>query len=92
MVDLFVFQSRHGFGGSLGEAHAAKIVKVMERALHCRCPIIGLSDSRSAHPGGRGLLAGYADVFQMNVDASGIVPQLSLVLGPCAAAPSIHRR
>ena len=71
------------FGGSLGEAHAAKIVKVMERALHCRCPIIGLSDSGGARiQEGVLSLAGYADVFQMNVDASGIVPQLSLVLGP----------
>jgi len=73
------------FGGSLGEAHAAKIVKVMERALHCRCPIIGLSDSGGARiQEGVLSLAGYADVFQKNVDASGIVPQLSLVLGPCA--------
>ena len=73
------------FGGSLGEAHAAKIVKVMERALHCRCPIIGLSDSGGARiQEGVASLAGYADVFQRNVDASGIVPQLSLVLGPCA--------
>lgn len=73
------------FGGSLGEAHAAKVVKVMERALRCRCPIVGFSDSGGARiQEGVMALGGYADVFQANVDASGVVPQLSLILGPCA--------
>ena len=73
------------FGGSLSETHAAKICKVMERALRVRCPIVGLSDSGGARiQEGVDSLGGYADVFQANVDASGLVPQLSLVMGPCA--------
>ncbi|KAH8060031.1 hypothetical protein JL722_4988 [Aureococcus anophagefferens] len=73
------------FGGSLSSAHASKIVKVMERALRVRCPVIGLSDSGGARiQEGVDSLGGYADVFQANVDASGVVPQLSLIMGPCA--------
>mmetsp|Transcript_10330 Transcript_10330/g.31835 ORF Transcript_10330/g.31835 Transcript_10330/m.31835 type:complete len:537 (+) Transcript_10330:130-1740(+) len=73
------------FGGSLSSAHASKIVKVMERALRTRCPVVGLSDSGGARiQEGVDSLGGYADVFQANVDASGVVPQLSLIMGPCA--------
>ncbi|KAH8044711.1 hypothetical protein JL720_16976 [Aureococcus anophagefferens] len=73
------------FGGSLSSAHASKIVKVMERALRVRCPVVGLSDSGGARiQEGVDSLGGYADVFQANVDASGVVPQLSLIMGPCA--------
>ena len=73
------------FGGSLSSAHASKIVKIMERALRVRCPVVGLSDSGGARiQEGVDSLGGYADVFQANVDASGVVPQLSLIMGPCA--------
>ena len=72
-------------GGSLSESNANKIIKVMDTAMSVGCPIIGLNDSGGARiQEGVLSLAGYADVFQRNVDASGIVPQLSLVLGPCA--------
>ena len=73
------------FGGSLSSAHASKIVKVMERALRVRCPVVGLSDSGGARiQEGVDSLGGYADVFQLNVDASGVIPQLSVIMGPCA--------
>jgi acetyl-CoA carboxylase carboxyltransferase component len=72
-------------GGSLSAAHAAKIVKIMDLALRVRAPIIGLNDSGGARiQEGVDSLAGYADVFQRNVDASGVVPQISVVMGPCA--------
>ena len=73
------------FGGSLAEAHAAKIVKVMDLAMRNGAPIIGLNDSGGARiQEGVVSLAGYADVFLRNVLASGVVPQLSAVMGPCA--------
>src|SRR3954454_17414004 len=73
------------FGGSLGEAFAEKIVKVMELALRLRCPIIGINDSGGARiQEGVVSLAGYADILVRNVDASGVIPQISLVMGPCA--------
>jgi propionyl-CoA carboxylase beta chain len=73
------------FGGSLGEAHAAKIVKVMDLALRTGVPIIGLNDSGGARiQEGVMSLAGYADIFLRNTLASGVVPQLSVILGPCA--------
>lgn len=73
------------FGGSLSETHAEKIVKIMEMAKRVGAPIIGLNDSGGARiQEGISSLAGYADVFQANVDASGVVPQISVVLGPCA--------
>jgi acetyl-CoA carboxylase carboxyltransferase component len=73
------------FGGSLSEAHAEKICKVMDLALEGGAPIIGLSDSGGARiQEGVVSLGGYADIFLRNTLASGVVPQLSLVLGPCA--------
>jgi len=73
------------FGGSLSETHAQKIVKVMEQAVKVGAPVIGLNDSGGARiQEGIDSLAGYADVFQQNVIASGVVPQISLVMGPCA--------
>jgi len=73
------------FGGSLSEAHAEKICKVMDRAMNSKHPIIGLNDSGGARiPEGVDSLAGYANVFQRNVMASGVIPQISLIMGPCA--------
>src|SRR5687767_546490 len=72
-------------GGSLGAAHASKIVKVMDLALKIGAPVIGLSDSGGARiQEGVQSLAGYADIFYRNTRASGVVPQISCVLGPCA--------
>jgi propionyl-CoA carboxylase beta chain len=72
-------------GGSLSETHARKICKVLDRALAAGVPVIGLNDSGGARiQEGVDSLAGYAEVFQRNVDASGAVPQLSLIMGPCA--------
>jgi acetyl-CoA carboxylase carboxyltransferase component len=72
-------------GGSLGEAFAEKMVKVMDLALEIGCPIIGINDSAGARiqEGVEGL-AGYGEVFWRNVQASGVVPQLSIIAGPCA--------
>jgi len=83
---VFVFsQDFTVFGGSLGEAFAQKIVKVMDMALRYRCPIIGINDSGGARiQEGVVSLAGYADIFFRNVQASGVIPQISLVMGPCA--------
>jgi propionyl-CoA carboxylase beta chain len=83
---VFVFsQDFTVFGGSLGEAFAEKIVKVMDMALRYRCPLIGINDSGGARiQEGVVSLAGYADIFYRNVQASGVVPQISLVMGPCA--------
>ena len=73
------------FGGSLAEAHARKIVKVMDHAVRSGVPIIGLNDSGGARiQEGVVSLAGYADIFLRNVLCSGVIPQLSAVLGPCA--------
>ena len=73
------------FGGALSEAHAEKICKVMDQALQVGAPIVGLNDSGGARiQEGVASLAGYAEVFQRNVLASGVVPQLSLIMGPCA--------
>ncbi|MDP9272686.1 MAG: acyl-CoA carboxylase subunit beta [Chloroflexota bacterium] len=73
------------FGGSLSEAHAEKICKVMDLAMENGAPIIGLSDSGGARiQEGVVSLGGYADIFLRNTLASGVVPQISLVLGPCA--------
>jgi len=73
------------FGGSLGEAFAEKVVKVMDLAERYGCPIIGINDSAGARiqEGVEGL-AGYGDVFLRNVRASGVVPQISVIAGPCA--------
>src|SRR5690348_11926820 len=73
------------FGGALSEAHAEKICKVMNQALKVGAPIVGLNDSGGARiQEGVASLAGYAEVFQRNVLASGVVPQISVVMGPCA--------
>src|SRR5687767_9427520 len=73
------------FGGSLSEANAQKIVKVMDLALKTGAPVIGLNDSGGARiQEGVASLAGYADIFLRNVLSSGVVPQISAVLGPCA--------
>ena len=73
------------FGGSLSETHAQKICKVMDMAISNGAPIIGLNDSGGARiQEGVASLAGYADVFQKNVLASGVVPQISVIMGPCA--------
>jgi propionyl-CoA carboxylase beta chain len=73
------------FGGSLSEAHAEKICKIMEQAMKVGAPVIGMNDSGGARiQEGVASLGGYADVFQRNVLASGVVPQLSVIMGPCA--------
>jgi len=73
------------FGGSLSEAHAAKIVKIMDLALKNGAPVIGLNDSGGARiQEGVVSLGGYADIFLRNTLASGVVPQISAILGPCA--------
>ncbi|MBY0500515.1 MAG: acyl-CoA carboxylase subunit beta [Alphaproteobacteria bacterium] len=83
---VFVFsQDFTVFGGSLSEAHAEKIVKIMDKAVQVGAPIIGLNDSGGARiQEGVESLAGYAAVFQRNVLASGVVPQISVIMGPCA--------
>ena len=73
------------FGGSLSERHAEKICKVLDNAMKVGAPVIGLNDSGGARiQEGVASLGGYAEVFQRNVLASGVVPQLSLIMGPCA--------
>uniref|UniRef100_A0A1A8PZI7 Propionyl-CoA carboxylase beta chain, mitochondrial n=1 Tax=Nothobranchius rachovii TaxID=451742 RepID=A0A1A8PZI7_9TELE len=73
------------FGGSLSGAHAQKICKIMDQALTVGAPVIGLNDSGGARiQEGVESLAGYADIFLRNVLASGVVPQISLIMGPCA--------
>ncbi len=73
------------FGGSLSETHAQKICKIMDMAMQNGAPVIGINDSGGARiQEGVASLAGYAEVFQRNVLASGVVPQISLVMGPCA--------
>jgi propionyl-CoA carboxylase beta chain len=73
------------FGGSLGQAHAQKIIKIMNLALENGAPIIGLNDSGGARiQEGVVSLGGYADIFLLNTLASGVVPQISAIMGPCA--------
>ncbi|MDG2313618.1 MAG: acyl-CoA carboxylase subunit beta [Alphaproteobacteria bacterium] len=73
------------FGGSLSESHAGKICKIMDKAMIVGAPVIGLNDSGGARiQEGVGSLAGYAEVFQRNVNASGVIPQISAIMGPCA--------
>jgi propionyl-CoA carboxylase beta chain len=83
---VFVFsQDFTVFGGSLSEAHAEKICKIMDQAMQVGAPVIGLNDSGGARiQEGVASLAGYADVFQRNVLASGVIPQISVIMGPCA--------
>lgn len=73
------------FGGSLSETHAEKICKIMDMAVQNGAPVIGMNDSGGARiQEGVASLAGYAEVFQKNIMASGVVPQISLIMGPCA--------
>ncbi|VCX05169.1 unnamed protein product, partial [Gulo gulo] len=73
------------FGGSLSGAHAQKICKIMDQAMTVGAPVIGLNDSGGARiQEGVESLAGYADIFLRNVLASGVIPQISLIMGPCA--------
>jgi len=83
---VFVFsQDFTVFGGSLSMIHAKKICKVMDKAMEVGAPVIGLNDSGGARiQEGVESLAGYADIFQKNVLASGYVPQISMIMGPCA--------
>ncbi len=83
---VFVFsQDFTVYGGALSERHAQKICKIMDMAMKVGAPVIGLNDSGGARiQEGVASLAGYAEVFQRNVNASGVVPQLSVIMGPCA--------
>ncbi|MDG2034846.1 MAG: acyl-CoA carboxylase subunit beta [Rhodospirillales bacterium] len=83
---VFVFsQDFTVFGGALSEAHAEKICKLMDQAMKVGAPVIGLNDSGGARiQEGVSSLAGYAEVFARNVEASGVVPQISMIMGPCA--------
>ncbi|MBP8794221.1 MAG: acyl-CoA carboxylase subunit beta [Brachymonas sp.] len=83
---VFVFsQDFTVFGGALSEAHAEKICKLMDQAMKVGAPVIGLNDSGGARiQEGVASLAGYAEVFQRNVMASGVIPQISMIMGPCA--------
>src|SRR6478672_911019 len=84
--EVFVFaQDFTVFGGSLSESHAEKICKVMDLAMKAGAPIIGLNDSGGARiQEGVVSLGGYADIFLRNTLASGVIPQISAILGPCA--------
>jgi len=83
---VFIFsQDFTVFGGSLSETHAEKICKIMDQAMKVGVPVIGLNDSGGARiQEGVASLGGYADVFQKNVLASGVIPQISVIMGPCA--------
>jgi acetyl-CoA carboxylase carboxyltransferase component len=83
---VFVYAQDFTFmGGSLGEMHAMKICKVMDLAMEMGAPIIGLNDSGGARiQEGVGALAGYGEIFRRNVMASGVVPQITAIMGPCA--------
>ena len=83
---VFVFsQDFTVFGGALSESHAEKICKVMDQAMKVGAPVIGLNDSGGARiQEGVASLGGYAEVFQRNVMASGVIPQISMIMGPCA--------
>ena len=83
---VFVFsQDFTVFGGSLSETHAEKICKIMDHAMKVGAPVIGLNDSGGARiQEGVASLGGYAEVFQRNVLASGVIPQVSIIMGPCA--------
>ncbi|WP_313690789.1 acyl-CoA carboxylase subunit beta [Halorarum halobium] len=73
------------FGGSLGEVFAEKVCKVMDKAMDVGAPVVGLNDSAGARiQEGVGSLAGYAEIFRRNTEASGVIPQLSAIMGPCA--------
>ena len=92
--EVFVFsQDFTVFGGTLSEAFAEKICKVMDLALKYGCPVIGINDSGGARiQEGVVSLGGYAEIFWRNVQASGVVPQISLVMGPTAGGGGAPRR
>jgi acetyl-CoA carboxylase carboxyltransferase component len=83
---VFVFaQDFTVFGGSLSETMAQKICKVMDMAMKMGCPVIGINDSGGARiQEGVTSLAGYAEIFERNILASGVIPQISAIFGPCA--------
>ncbi len=83
---IFVFAKDFTvFGGSLSETHAQKITKIQDMAIKARAPIIGLYDAGGARiQEGVAALAGYSQVFRRNVLASGVIPQISVIMGPCA--------
>ncbi|HEX4768670.1 MAG TPA: acyl-CoA carboxylase subunit beta [Lichenihabitans sp.] len=83
---VFVFSKDFTvFGGSLSETHAGKITKIQDMALKMRVPIIGLFDAGGARiQEGVAALGGYGEVFRRNVEASGVIPQISVIMGPCA--------
>ena len=83
---VFVFsQDFTVLGGSLSEAHAEKICNIMDQAIKVGAPVIGLNDSGGARiQEGVASLGGYAEIFQRNVTASGVIPQISLIMGPSA--------
>jgi acetyl-CoA carboxylase carboxyltransferase component len=77
-------------GGTLGYLHGQKIVELYKKAIDIHCPVIGICDSGGARiQEGVSALAGYGDVFMQNVRASGYIPQISIIAGPCAAARCI---
>ncbi len=72
-------------GGSLGEAHAKKICQILDKAMQVGAPVIGINDSGGARiQEGVDSLGGYGEIFQRNIDASGVIPQISVIMGPCA--------
>lgn len=83
---IYVFaQDFTVIGGSLGEMHAAKICKAMDMAMKVGCPVIGINDSGGARiQEGVDALSGYGDIFYRNTVASGVIPQVSVIMGPCA--------
>ncbi|VDL46215.1 unnamed protein product [Hymenolepis diminuta] len=82
---FFIFYDFTVFGGSLGLVHSQKICKIMDQAMMLGTPLIGLNDSGGARiQEGVDSLAGFCEIFKRNVDASGVVPQVSLIMGPCA--------
>src|SRR6202042_130116 len=83
---VYVFsQAFTVFGGSLSETHAQKICRIMDMAMRNGAPVIGLNDAGGARiQEGVASLAGYADIFLRNTLASGVIPQISAIMGPCA--------
>lgn len=83
---IFVYsQDFTVMGGSLGESHAKKICHILDKAIQVGAPVVGINDSGGARiQEGVDSLAGYGEIFQRNIDASGVIPQISLIMGPCA--------
>jgi len=81
------------FGGSLSETHAGKIIKIQDMAMKARAPIVGLFDAGGARiQEGVAALGGYGEVFKRNVIASGVIPQISVIMGPCAGGDVYSNR